>query len=94
MTWIKTSDEIPDRHVAVLAYFRDKCYVAYCEDGEWYMAGREIELAVEGQGKASFRYLNRYNDSIKVDCYREGGVWYFGDADIKMEKKPPEKPKD
>lgn len=64
------------------------------KDGEWYMAGREIELAVEGQGKASFRYLNRYNDSIKVDCYREGGVWYFGDADIKMEKKLPEKPKD
>lgn len=37
MTWIKTNDEIPDRHVAVLAYFRDKCYVAYCEDGWWYM---------------------------------------------------------
>ncbi len=64
------------------------------KEGEWYMAGREVKLEVEGQGVATFRYLNRYNDSIKVECYREGGVWYFGDADIKMEKKMPEKPKD
>ncbi|CAG0979139.1 hypothetical protein PLCT2_01800 [Planctomycetaceae bacterium] len=69
-------------------------YEKRLKEGEWYLAGRNVKLDVEGQGEASFTYVNRYNDAIKVDCYREGGVWYFGDADIKMEKKMPEKPKD
>lgn len=64
------------------------------KDGKWYLADREVRLAIEGQGSAEFRYVNCYKDSIEVKCFREGGLWYLSDVKLNMEKKLPEKPKD
>lgn len=64
------------------------------KEGEWYMSSRNLKLDVEGQGEGRFNYINKYNDTVTVSCWREAGVWYLADVDFKMEKKLPEKPKD
>lgn len=78
------------------------CYRVYTADewekrlkeSDWYWAGRTIDLKEEGQGTATFRYRNRYRDSITVSLVREGGMWYLAGVEINMDKKMPEKPKD
>jgi len=93
--WTGASDA--ERGAVLMGYYR--VYVAddwekRLKDGEWFLDGREIKLEIEGQGTATFEYKNRYNDSIEIRCFREGGVWFLNGARIKMEKKMPEKPKD
>lgn len=64
------------------------------KDGNWLIASRRVELDIEGQGKATIRYQNEYEDTITVTCARENGLWYLAGVDHKMEKKLPDKPKD
>lgn len=93
--WSDASDA--DRWAVLQGFYKvytAEDYEKRLKEGDWYLAGRDIELAVEGQGTATFTYLSRYDDSVTVKCWREGGVWYFGSAKINMPKKMPEKPKD
>ncbi|MHC4841168.1 MAG: hypothetical protein ACYTDT_09470 [Planctomycetota bacterium] len=61
---------------------------------KWAYAGHSEELEVEGQGKASYTYMNGYGDSISIRCKRVGGLWYLTSAKLDMEKEVPKKPKD
>lgn len=64
------------------------------KESDWYWAGRSINLKEEGEGEATFRYRNRYRDSITVTMVRDGGLWYLASAEINMAKEIEEKPKD
>lgn len=93
--WIDATDA--QRGAVLMGFYR--AYSAddwekRLKDGDWFLDGREVKLEVEGQGEAQLVYKNRYNDTIEIRLFREGGAWFLAGARIKMEKKMPEKPKD
>lgn len=77
------------------------CYKVYEGDkledrlgeGMWYMSSRNVELDVEGQGRATIVYANKYKDRIEVKCRRENGLWSLAGVEIEFPKDLPEKPK-
>ncbi|MCC6572949.1 MAG: hypothetical protein IT462_04075 [Planctomycetes bacterium] len=64
------------------------------KEGDWYLDGRDVKLDIEGQGRATFTYRNRYNDTITVVCTRENALWSLGNVTVEMPKDMPKKPKD
>lgn len=53
---------------------------------DFFLAQHETSLSLEGQGLASFTFLNVYNDQIKVECRRIDGKWYMADLNLRFEK--------
>jgi hypothetical protein len=93
--WIDATDA--QRGAVMMGFYRVYAVDAWeqrLKEGQWFLDNRVLRLEVEGQGRAEFRYSNRYRDGISVQCVREGGVWYCAGVDIKMERTLPEKPKD
>lgn len=60
---------------------------------KWVHTSTSTDLKIEGQGEGSVTYMNGYGDRLTVSCVRRGGLWYMTDANPKMDKELPKKPK-